>query len=70
MSQSPYLLDLAPAEFFFLPKLKTPMREKRFAKIGEVKIRSDVFRGLKKRWHKFIISEGGYFVGEKIVIDK
>ena len=28
------------------------------------------FEDWKKRWHKNIISEGGYFEGDKIVIDK
>ena len=28
------------------------------------------FEDWKKRWHKCIISEGGYFEGDKIVIDK
>ena len=28
------------------------------------------FEDWKKRWHKFIISEGGFFEGDKIVIDK
>ena len=31
---------------------------------------SDVFRRLKKRWHKCFISEGCYFEGEKILIYK
>ena len=28
------------------------------------------FEDWKKRWHKCIISEGSYFKGDKIVIDK
>ena len=28
------------------------------------------FEDLKKRWYKCIISEGGYFKGEKIAVDK
>ena len=30
---------------------------------------SELFRGLEKRWHKCIISEGGYFEGQ-IMIDE
>ena len=40
--------------------------------VGDTKMRlSEMFREVeKKRWHKCIISEGGYFEGDKIVIDK
>ena len=31
---------------------------------------SEMFRGLEKRWCQWIISEGGYFEGDKIDIDK
>ena len=34
MSQPPYSSDLASADFFLLPKLKTPMKGKSFATIG------------------------------------
>ena len=83
MAQPPYLLDLAPADFFFFPKLKTPIKGKRFATIEEIKEKSKqellaiskiTFRRVsrigKKCWHKCIISEGGHFKGEKIVIKK
>ena len=55
----------------------------RFASIEEIKenLKQDLLaipksafqkcsRFGKKRWHKCIISEGGYFEGDKIVIDK
>ena len=32
--------DLAPADFFFFPKLKTPMKGKRFATIEAIKEKS------------------------------
>ena len=83
MTQSPYSLDLATADFFQFPKLKTPMRGKRFAKIEEIEEKSKqkrlaipknvfqkCFEGWKKRWNKCIISETGYFEGDKIVINK
>ena len=56
---------------------------KRFPTIGEIKEKSKqellaipksvfqkCFEDWKKRWHKCIISEGGYFEGDKIVVDK
>ena len=35
--QPPYSQDLVPADFFVIPKLKTPMKGKRFATIDEIK---------------------------------
>ena len=59
-------------------KLKTAMKGKRFATIEEIKEKSKLdllvipkssfqklFEDLKKRWHKYIITEGGYFEGTK-----
>ena len=58
MPQPPYLPDLVPADFFLFPKLKTPMKLKRFARIEEIKEKvavgdtkkhvSEVFRGFEK----------------------
>ena len=79
----PYSLFLAPADFFLFPKLKTPMKGKRFAMIEEIKEKlkqnlvampkrsfHKCFEGWKKCWHKCIISEGGYFQRDNLVIDK
>ena len=35
--QPPYSPDLAPCDFFLLPKLKKPMKGQRFATIEEIK---------------------------------
>ena len=40
MPQQPYSTDLALADIFLLPKLKTPMKGKRFATIEEIKEKS------------------------------
>lgn len=40
MSQTPYLPDLAPTDFFLLKKLKTPIKGKRFATIEVVEEKS------------------------------
>ena len=80
MPQPLYSPDLAPADFFLYPKLKTPMKGKRFAMIEEIKEKSErlavsdtkkrvsaVFRLLKKA---LALSCGGYFDGDKRDFDK
>ena len=65
----PYSPDLAPCDFFLFPKLKRPMKERRFATIEEIKTTSleelkaipksacqKCFEDWKKRWYKCIIS--------------
>ena len=81
--QPPYSPGLAPYDFFLFPKLKKPMKGRRFATIEEIKTASleelkaipksayqKCFEDWKKRWHKCIISEGGYFQGDNINIDE
>ena len=59
------------------------MKVKRFATIQQRKDKTkqellatprsafqNFFEDFKKRWHKCLISEGGNFAGNKIVIDK
>ena len=83
MSQPLYSVDLALVDFFIFPKLKTPMKGKRFPTIEEIKEKSKpeplaipkiAFKkcceDLKKRWHRCIIFEGSYFEGDKIIIFK
>ena len=83
VSQPPYSPDLASCDFFLFPKLKKPMKGRRFATIEEIKIASleelkaipksayeKFFEDWKKRWHKCIISKGDYFEGDKIDIDE
>ena len=67
---------MAPPEFFLFPELNTPMKGKRFVKIEEIKEKEKkraiqkCFEDWKKCWYNCIISDGGYFEGDKIVIDK
>ena len=81
MPQPPYSSDLAPCDFFLFPRLKRPMKGRRFATIEEIKTESlrelkDIpksayqkyFEDWKKRWHKCIISMGDYFNGDNIEI--
>ncbi|UYV69704.1 hypothetical protein LAZ67_7000325 [Cordylochernes scorpioides] len=79
MPQPPYSPDLAPCDFFLFPKLKRPMKGRRYATLDEIKTASKeelkkiflndflkCFEDWKTRWHKCIISHGDYFEGEKI----
>ena len=73
MPQPPNSHDVAPADFFLCPKLKTPMKGKPFATIEKIKVKSK--QGLFalpqnafqkcfedwKRWYKCLISEAAYF---------
>ncbi|KYQ55784.1 hypothetical protein ALC60_02906 [Trachymyrmex zeteki] len=69
--------------FFLFPKLKRPMKGRRFATIEEIKAASleelkaipksafqKCFDDWKKRWHKCIVSEGDYFEGDNIILDE
>ena len=81
--QPPYSPDLAPCDFWLCSKLKRPLRGHRFDSIEEIKTESlkalkaipeiefnKCFDDWKKRWHKCIISEGDYFEGDEIDLDK
>ncbi|UYV80564.1 hypothetical protein LAZ67_19000694 [Cordylochernes scorpioides] len=71
MPQPPYSPDLAPFDFFLFPKLKRPMKGRRFATLDEIKTASKeelkkiskndflkCFEDCKNRWHKCIIPNG------------
>ncbi|UYV70093.1 hypothetical protein LAZ67_7001761 [Cordylochernes scorpioides] len=79
MPQPPYSPDLAPCDFFLFPKLKRPMKGRRYATLDEIKTASKeelkkifkndflkCFEDWKNRWNKCIISHGDYFEGDKI----
>ena len=83
MPQPPYSPDMAPCDFFLFPKLKRPMKGRRYATIDEIKTASKeelnkitkndfwkCFEDWKKHWHKCIISNGNYFEGDHIEIDE
>ncbi|CAH2098388.1 unnamed protein product [Euphydryas editha] len=78
--QPPYS-PLARCAFFLFPKLKKPMKGRRYATIEDIKTASKeeltkiakndffkCFEDWKKRWHKGIISKGEYFVGDNIIL--
>jgi len=73
----PYSPDLAPADFFLFPKLKTTLKGRRFQtieKIQENALRElraitesafqEAFQQLKKHWERCIASRGNYFEGD------
>ncbi|UYV60352.1 hypothetical protein LAZ67_1000919 [Cordylochernes scorpioides] len=78
MPKPPYSPDLAPCDFFLFPKLKRPMKGRRYSTLDEIKTASKeelkkkkkiflkCFEDWKNRWHKCIISHGDYFEGDKI----
>ncbi|UYV69956.1 hypothetical protein LAZ67_7001321 [Cordylochernes scorpioides] len=83
MQQPPYSPDLVPCDFFLFPKLKRPMKGRRYATLDEIKTASKeelkkilkndflkCFEDWKNRWHKCIISHGDYFEGDKIGLVK
>ena len=78
LSQTPYSPDLAPADVFLFPKLKSTLKGRRFVSTEAIKINSlahlssipkpafqEYFRTLKKRWQRCIQSRGEYFEGDK-----
>jgi transposase len=73
----PYSPDLAPADFFLFPKLKTTLKGRRFQAIEEIQenaIRElraitesafqETFQQWKKRWEWCIASRGDNFEGD------
>ena len=78
LPQPPYSPDLAPADFFLFPKLKSTLKGRRFESVEAIKTNSqahlrsipktafqECFRTLKKRWQLCIQSRGEYFEGDK-----
>jgi len=76
--QPPYSPDLAPAEFFLFPQLKSSLKGRRFQTIEEIEenwtwdLRAmpqnkfqDALQNWIKRWERCIKSGGEYFEGDK-----
>ena len=79
VSQSPYSPGLATCDLWLFPKLKRPLRRRRFESIDEIKAESmkalmaipeknylACFEVWKIRWYKCISSREDYFEGDKI----
>ena len=76
--QPPYSPDLAPADFFLFPKLKSTLKGRRFQTVEEIKENSlqdlraipqntfqDAFQNWKKSWKRRINRREEYFEGDK-----
>jgi transposase len=76
--QPHYSPDLAPADFFLFPELKSTLKGHRFQTVEEIKENSlqdlcaipqntfqDTFQKWRKRWERCINSRGEYFEGDK-----
>lgn len=74
----PYSPDLAPADFFLFPKLKTTLKGRRFQSVDEIQQNSQrqlrtisqnefqgAFQQWQKRWERCVASRGEYFEGDK-----
>ena len=83
MFQPPYSPDMAPCDFFLFLKIKRTLKGRRFTAIDGIKSASlkelkaipkikfeKCFEDWKKRWHKCIISNEDYFVGDYINVDQ
>ena len=83
LDQAPYSPDMAPSDFFLFPKLKLPLRGKRFESIEAIKENSlnelkaipqiayeKCMEDWVKRWRCCIASDGTYFEGDKINLDE
>jgi transposase len=73
--QPPYSPDLAPADFFLFPKLKSTLKGRRFDTFDEIQknstkalfaIPKEAFQCWQKRWERGVASEGNYFEGDKL----
>ena len=73
----PHSPDLAPADFFLFPRLKTTLKGRRLKTTEEIqenairKLRAiteiafqEAFQQWKKRWERYIASKGDYFEGD------
>jgi hypothetical protein len=78
LPQPPHSPDLAPADFFLLPKLKSTLKGRRFRTIQEItensetelpaipkKAYHDCFQKWQRRWEHCIKAGAEYFEGDK-----
>jgi len=77
--QPPYSPDLAPADFFLFPKLKSTLKGRCFDIFDEIQKNSmkklfaiqkeafqKAFQSWQKCWERCVASEGNYFEGDKL----
>jgi hypothetical protein len=70
-----YSSDLAPADFFLIPKLKSTLKGRCFDTFDDIQTNSkkdlfaipkEAFQNWQKRWERYVASEGNYFEGDKL----
>jgi hypothetical protein len=72
-----YSLDLAPSNFFLIPKMKLLLKGRRFDGVEEIKRESQnalgrlrnqdfqhVFQQWQRRWDRCVAAQGNYFEGD------
>jgi len=77
--QPPYSPDLAPADFFLFPKLKSTLKGRRFETFDEIQKNltkelfaipkeafQKAFQSWQKRWERCVASKRNYFEGDKL----
>ena len=73
--QPPYSPDLAPADFFLFPKLKSTLKGHRFDTFDEIQknstkelfaIPKEALQSWQKRWERCVASKVNYFEGDKL----
>jgi len=70
IEQSPYSPDMAPADFFLLPKLKLPLRGTRFQSIEDIKENSQrELKSIPENAIKNVLTIG-LFVGRSVLFRK
>jgi len=83
LRQPPYSPDLAPCDFWLFPKLKNPLKGRRFDDVEEIKRNAtkrllaipkaeykECFRKWEDRWKKVVASKGEYFEWDIVAIDQ
>jgi len=77
LDHPPYSPDLAPADIFLLPRLKSSMKGARFADVVTIQVSvtavrrlipteafADSFKKLYERCQKCVVKDGDYFEGQ------
>jgi hypothetical protein len=77
LEHPPYSPDLAPNDFFLIPKMKEILKGRHFDDIDDIRSNTtaglkailqnqfqNCFEGWTRRWHLYIASQGEYFEGD------
>ena len=83
MPQPPYLLDLAPCDFFLFQKAKSPVKGHHFESTEDIQrsvmkalndipqaVFQECYKEWQHRWKRCVQAQGMYFEGDHIVVDE